>query len=240
MFVEEIRRAVQACQRGRLPELSAAVWKGFAAGAVSEDEAQRLAELIEARKAAGLIQMDEAPRRRVGSRPRSSESMERRRAWAAGSWMPPAIAAGFTQAENAALAVIVREIAATGSCELPAAAIAGRAGISTSSARNAVREARRRGILHVVERRISYNRNQPNLVTIASRELALWVRTRSRTDRSGGGVKSVTPTPNHLIFNAARRAATDWKTGLSVKEVARSGPERCAPWLPDGMRKAHL
>ena len=27
MFVEEIRRAVQACQRGRLPELSAAVWK---------------------------------------------------------------------------------------------------------------------------------------------------------------------------------------------------------------------
>ena len=48
MFLEEIRRAMQACQRERLPELSAAVWKGFAAGAVSEDEAQRLAEEIEA------------------------------------------------------------------------------------------------------------------------------------------------------------------------------------------------
>ena len=223
MFVEEIRRAVAACQRGRLPELSAAVWKGFAAGAVSEDEAQRLAEEIEARKVL-QVATPVAGRRPVGSRPRSSASMARRRSWAAGSWMPPAMAAGFTQAENAALAVIIREIATTGSCELPAAAIAGRAGISTSSARNAVREARRRGILHVVERRISYNRNQPNLVKIASRELALWVRTRSRTDRSGGGVKSVTPTSNHLIFNAARRAATDWKTGLSVRRIARSGP----------------
>ena len=211
MFAEEIRRAVQACQRGRLPELSAAVWKGFAAGAVSENEAQRLAEEIEARK--GLIQIGETARRSVGSRPRSSASLERRRSWAAGSWMPPAMAAGFTQAENAALAVIIREIAATGSCELPAAAIAGRAGISTSSARNAVREARRRGVLHVVERRIAYDRNQPNLITIASRELALWIRTRSRVDRSGGGVKSVTPTPNHLIFNPARPAAAAWKAG---------------------------
>ncbi len=111
MFVEEIRRAVQACQRGRLPELSAAVWKGFAAGAVSEDEAQRLAELIEARKAAGLIQMDEAPRRRVGRRPRSPASLERRRAWTGSGWMPPAIAARFTMGEAAAIGVIVAEIA---------------------------------------------------------------------------------------------------------------------------------
>ncbi len=44
MFVEEIRRAVQATPRGRLAELSAAVWKGFAAGAIAEQEAQSLAE----------------------------------------------------------------------------------------------------------------------------------------------------------------------------------------------------
>ena len=228
MFVEEMRRAVQACQRGRLPELSAAVWKGFAAGAVSEDEAQGLAELIEARKAAGLIHLDEAARRRVGSRPRSSASMARRRSWAAGSWMPPAMAAGFTQAENAALAVIIREIAATGFCGLAAAAIAGRAGISTSSARNAVREARRRGILCVQERRIRYDRNEPNLITIASRELALWARTRARMLGQGGGVKFVTPTSNHLLHSPARPAATGWKAGLPVREVARFGPGRPA------------
>ena len=50
MFAEEIRRAVQATPRHRLAEISAAVWKSYAAGAIPEDEAQRLAELIEARK----------------------------------------------------------------------------------------------------------------------------------------------------------------------------------------------
>ena len=229
MFVEEIRRAVQACQQVRLPELSAAVWKGFAAGAIPEDEAQHLAELIEARKAVSTAPA--APRRAVGSRPRSSASMTRRRSWAAGSWMPPAMAAGFTQAENAALAIIVREIATTGSCELPAAAVAGRAGVSTSSARNAVREARRRGILHVVERRISYDRNRPNLITIASPELVLWVRTRSRIERQGGGVKSVIPTSNHILSDSAQPVATAWKTGTfgEVDRKVWANPSKAEP-----------
>ena len=215
MFAEEIRRAVQATPRHRLAELSAAVWKSYAAGAIPEDEAQRLAELIEARKV--VPQMGATAPRRVGSRPRSSASMERRRSWAAGSWMPPSMAAGFTQAENAALAVIIREIASTGSCEHPAATIAGRAGVSTSSVRNAVREARRRGILCVQERRIRYDRNGPNLITIASKELALWVRTRSRVERQGGGVKSVTPTTNHILNSSTRPTATARKTGTFGK-----------------------
>ena len=138
------------------------------------------------------------------------------------------MAAGFTTAENAALAVIIREIVTTGSCRLAAAAIAGRAGVSTSSARNAVREARRRGILHVVERRIRYDRNEPNLITIASRELEVWVRTRARISGQGGGVRTLTPTTNHLFPLPARPAATGWKTGLSVREVARFGPGQLA------------
>ena len=205
MFVEELRRAVQVTPRHRLAEISAAVWKGFAAGAIGETEAQGLAEMIEARK---VVPVAPSQPRRVGSRPRSSASLERRRSWAAGSWMPPAMAARFTTAENAALAVIIREIATTGSCGLAAAAIAGRAGISASSARNAVREARRRGVLHVEERRIRYDRNEPNLITIASRELALWVRTRARMSGQGGGIKSLTPTTNHILSSSARPVAT--------------------------------
>ena len=38
MFAEEIRRAIPTTPRGRLTELSAAVWKGFACGAVSEED----------------------------------------------------------------------------------------------------------------------------------------------------------------------------------------------------------
>ena len=147
MFVEEIRRAVQACQRGRLPELSAAVWKGFAAGAVSEDEAQGLAELIEARKVVSTSPA--APRKPVGSRPRSSASLERRRAWTGSGWMPPAIAARFTMGEAAAIGVVVAEIAARGQCMLSIGAIAGRAGVCLTIVRNALRQARSLGLLHV-------------------------------------------------------------------------------------------
>ena len=51
MFAEEIRRAIPATPRVRLAELSAAVWRGFACGVVSEEDAQQLAEEIQTRKA---------------------------------------------------------------------------------------------------------------------------------------------------------------------------------------------
>ena len=211
MFVEEIKRAVQATPRHRLAEISAAVWKGFAAGAVSEDEAQQLAELIEARKAAAMVPA--RPARRVGSRPRSSASLERRRAWTGSGWMPPAIAARFTMGEAAAIGVVVAEIAARGQCMLSIGAIAGRAGVCATIVRNALRQARTLGLLHVEPRRMARDRNLPNVVTIISRELELWVRTRSRVERQGGGCRSVSPTTNHFLSSSARPAATAWKAG---------------------------
>ena len=56
MLFEEIRHAVEAAPRERLSELSAALWKGFAAGAVTEAEAEELSLAIEARKAIGATQ----------------------------------------------------------------------------------------------------------------------------------------------------------------------------------------
>ncbi len=55
--------------RMKLPELSGALWKAYAAGQVTEEEASQLSDLIEARK---VISAPEKPvQRRVGSRPRS-------------------------------------------------------------------------------------------------------------------------------------------------------------------------
>ena len=73
------------------------------------------------------------------------------------------MAAAFTQVENAALAVVIREIATTGRCGLATGAIAGPGRRLITSARNAVREARKRGILHVEERRVARDRNLPNV-----------------------------------------------------------------------------
>src|SRR5215212_6941512 len=51
MFVEQLRRAVEASPRAELPAVSALLWKAYAAGQVSEAEASALSEAIEARKA---------------------------------------------------------------------------------------------------------------------------------------------------------------------------------------------
>ena len=57
------------------------------------------------------------------------------------------------------------------------------------------------------------DRNRSNVVTIISRELDLWVRTRARAERQGGGCRSVLPTSNHYHSRSARPTATAWKAG---------------------------
>src|SRR5215213_3552442 len=107
MFVEQLRRAVEASPRGELPTVAALLWKAFAAGQVTEAEASALSEAIELRKALRAAQ--KPVQRRLGSRPRSDASMERRRRWAATGALPPALASRFTLAEQAVLAVVAAE-----------------------------------------------------------------------------------------------------------------------------------
>src|SRR3954452_8387216 len=108
MFVEQLRRAVEASPRLELTKVSALLWKAFAAGQVSEAEASALSEAIEARRA--LPAISGPAQRRLGSRPRSGASMERRRRWASSGWLPPPLASRFTLAEQAVLAVVSAEV----------------------------------------------------------------------------------------------------------------------------------
>ena len=126
MFVEECRRAVMVAPLTGLDALSKGVWQAYGAGALDDEETGVLCELIAARRACSE-QLARAPRR-VGSRPRTSASLERRRAWTASGWLPPTVAARFTMGEAAALAVIIAEAAKAGRCGLPIGAIAGRRG----------------------------------------------------------------------------------------------------------------
>src|SRR5215212_1029607 len=128
MFADELRRAVEVSPRMGLPQLSAVLWKAYAAGSVSEREASELSDLIEARKA--LPPPQKPVQRRVGSRPRSAASMERRRSWAASGAMPPAMASRFTLAEAAVLAVVAAEVRTKGACTLTIGHVAALAGVS--------------------------------------------------------------------------------------------------------------
>src|SRR5215207_8786654 len=109
MFVEQLRRAVEASPRVELGKVSSLLWRTYAAGHVTEAEASALSEAIEAKKAIPAAQKP-VQQRFVGSRPRSPASMERRRRWAASGCLPPQIAAKFTLAETAVLAVVAVEV----------------------------------------------------------------------------------------------------------------------------------
>ena len=178
MFADDIRRALQGTPRGRLAELAAAVWKGFACGAVSEGDAQQLAEEIAARKI--VPPKPAAPRKPVGSRPRSPAHMERRRRWTSSGWLPPQLACRFTMAEAAVLSTIAAEVARRGLCRLTIGHIAVLAGVCKATVRTAVRQAVALSILTSEEWRITAWRSAPNTVRIVSPEWRAWLRMRDR------------------------------------------------------------
>src|SRR3954447_5482691 len=198
MLAFELRQAVEAAPRERLPELSAALWKGFAAGGVTEAEAEVLSALIEARKVAPAAPGN--PRKAVGSRPRSDASMERRRRWAASGQLPPQVASRFTLAEAAVLAVVTVEAVKRGDCRLTHEHIAALAGVSKSTVKATMRRGRDLGLVTITERRSSAWRNLPNLIRIISREWQAWMRRGRGMQPKGGGCKNLHPTDKGLVI----------------------------------------
>ena len=189
MFVEQLRRAVEASPCAELPTVSALLWKAYAAGQVSEAEASALSEAIELKRA---IPAAEKPvQRRFGSRPKTPASLERRRRWAASGALPPALAARFTTAETAVLAVIAAEHVKQGRCVLTLDHIAALAGVGRSTVKRAMRAAQGLGFVRIEERRLSAWRNAPNVVTITSSEWTTWLRMRRRGVGSNSGLPRI-------------------------------------------------
>lgn len=216
MFADEIRAAVMAAPRVKLPEVAAVLWRAYADGRVSEAEAEELSALIEDRKVVPAASVAAAAiRKAVGSRPRSDESLERRRRWAASGRLPPALAARFTPGEIAVLAVVAAEVCRRGDCRLAVGHLAAVAGVSETLVRNALREARALGLVTLEERRVTAWRNDTNVVRIVSVEWSSWLKlakgrpvavpaprgsASSRSGRAastegrGGGCRSANPT----------------------------------------------
>lgn len=242
MFADEIRRAIEAADRITLPQVTALLWRAYGEGTVTEAEAEALSVLIEARTLSGsgprpgqspnptgtgggegtpdpqtLVQ---AARRAVGSRPRTDASMERRRRWAASGRLPPGLAARFTLAEQAVLSLVAAETVRRKDCRLSVPNLAAVAGVSETTVRNAIREARKLGLLTVEERQITGFRNDTNIVRIISPEWTAWLRLARTRDAlsklgsstysaaaQGRGCKSANRTPTEVLD-----LSESWKT----------------------------
>lgn len=199
LFTDQIEAAIAHASPTSLVELSAAVWKTHAAGGLPDDEAQRLAELIHARQTVAKAARETgtgrslplfAPRK-VQRPPVRSVAIERRRRLAASGPLPPALAARFTTSEAAVMRIVGDECREKGRCVLPLDAIAARAGVGRTTAQNALRLARRLGMVEIEERRQTGAKNLPNRVTVIDREWSQWL---ARGPKKGIGFKNLSTT----------------------------------------------
>ena len=197
MLTDEIARAVQSAPRSRLAELAATIWRAYGAGAIGETDAQALAEAVEARKRVPTVPTQP---RRVGSRPRAPESLERRRRWVASGWVPPTIACRFTAGELSALSVVAAQVAKHGRCDLALDHIAALAGVGRTTVRNALGEARRLGFLTVEVRRLRAFRNDTNVIRIVASAWQSWISMRRSTPGQGVGAKPCVARNTHISY----------------------------------------
>lgn len=184
----------------RLEPLSAALWTRWAAGGLDDAQAQSLADAAQARRIAlkGQGADASAPRRAPISRknypparkaccPDRAAARARRRRLAASGPMPPALAARFTTGELAALKIVGDEILARGDCRLSLGEIAARAGVSLTTARNALRAAAGDGLVAIQERPRRGLPNLTNIVRLLSRDWRNWLRRGGRGSEVGRG-----------------------------------------------------
>lgn len=224
MFADEIRRAVEASPRVKLPDVAALLWRAFGQGQVTEAEAEEISALIEARKgsrAPGIEGSQPSPR--VGSRPRTDASMERRRRWASSGRLPPQLAACFTLAEQAVLAVVAAEVVKRGDLRLCHEAVAAIAGVARSTVRATLRRARDLGLVEVEERRLTPWRSQPSIVRIVSAAWKAWNRlTRRGHGPDGLCAISPAPSPTQVLDLARKRPAEPARRVSGGRKAGRS------------------
>lgn len=220
-FADEVRRAIEAAPRQALPQVATVMWQAVLNGQINEAEAESLSALIEGKRA--LPAVPKAGPRRVGSRPHSPASVERRRSWASSGRLPPGIAARVTPGEAAVLVVVAVEVKRAGDFRWPYGKLAAVAGVSVSTAKRALRVARDIGWISITERRLSAWRSDTNIITIVCPTWMSWLA-------RGGGVQTWPP------MTMKRFSRTSQGGQDSVRDLRRGGVQgpRIRPRSGDG------
>jgi hypothetical protein len=232
-FVETVAIAIDGARTlARLDDLSRSIWKGLAAGALGDEDAQSLAERLHAVRtalkgphtpaSAFVRPLSLFPPRRLQRAPQRAQAIERRRRLAASGPLPPSLACRFTTGEQAVLRIVGDECRDRGACLLSLGAIAARAGVCRKLAQTTVRLAVRLGLLKAEERRRAGQPNLTNVVTVVAKEWLSWLkrgprraggdasqgasrRAGARGGERGGGKKGA-PTDTQVAWRASERA----------------------------------
>jgi hypothetical protein len=165
-FAGAIERAQFANELG---ELATDVWKAWGEGAVDDAQAQELAQAIEAKRPRTnykaertTFQKLEAPKAQRS--PDKQASIERRRRLAKAAPVPSEHVHEFTTCELAVITVVAGEFQRCGFCVWCLAKIAAIAGTCKTKVRDALKKARKCGLLFSRERRRAGHKSQTNIV----------------------------------------------------------------------------
>jgi hypothetical protein len=194
---------IERLPRKHLDELCRRVWAALADGMLTEDEAQTLDEMARDRRRPPP-QAIPAPPPRPKPRPRSPDrqrSLERRRRLSAAGMLPPVLACRFTLGERAVLYVIATEVSRRGRCDLYVDQIAAFAGVSRSTAKNAIREARKLGVIEVEPWKQAPDWNGPSRIRIVDKAWLTWLAHAAKKMT----VKNLTTTPKPVERETVRQ-----------------------------------
>jgi hypothetical protein len=212
----------------RVDELASALWQSYAAGTIADADAELVAARIEeARRRIRpvdivAVRAPDVPRLRSSFPPRARRcvspdrlaSRDRRRRLAYSGPLTPALASRFTTGQLATLRIVADEVRARGLCVLPLAAIAARAGVGVTTARDAIRLAASDGLVVITERRRRGCPSLPNVVRILSPEWRAWIA-------KGGGSKKPDPTEIKKEGRAAERLSAQHSKGIRSRFAAK-------------------
>lgn len=218
MFANQFAAAIEAAHPAQLDHCARDLWRAHGAEQITDTEAARLAEAIEARRTVRRRSAETSPwrssifppRREQPAR-RHPERMARRRRLASSGPLPPTLAASWTTARLAILRIVGDEVRENGACELSLAEIAARAGSCRTMARTTLRQALELGLVLIEERPQPGRKNLPNRVRIVSREWLSWLKRGPQTtlaamlaafDLTGG--KKTPPTDTNFILMGVR------------------------------------
>ena len=229
MLAEQFHAAAAAAKTTvAVDEIARLTWRAHAEGHILDAEAEAISEALHGRRAAFAARGTQravspsialSARRRPAPRsPDRQASLERRRRQAMSGAVPAKIATGFTTAENAVLSVIARQVQRSGTCSLPIDAIAALAGVSRTTAQNALRQARCFGLIEVRERRRRGLPSLTNVVKVISKEWSAWLKLSGQ----GIGFKNLNATNSLFSPRGEPGDKSSSKRGAHWRNGARS------------------
>ena len=215
-----LARLLAAGTQQQVDECAKAAWVLNGEGLIADEEMEYLAPVIEHRRMSistmmRTVRAKGCPRhcRPVIPLQKRAACWLRRRGLAKDCIIPTSLAQAFTVSKLAVLSVIARAVMERGQSTMSLPEIAGRAGVGCSTARYAIRDAARMGLISVSENRVNGFWNRPNTIKIVSGRWLRWLKARAGYDtpRKSAGratagcqvtpLRNLIPTIEILRFN---------------------------------------